>query len=47
MIMDARQLSRTDVVICGMVVIGVAGFLSDRAVQALGRRFLRWSPLYA
>jgi NitT/TauT family transport system permease protein len=47
MIMDARQLSRTDVVICGMVVIGVAGFLSDRAVQAFGRRFLRWSPLHA
>ena len=44
MIMDARQLSRTDVVICGMVVIGAAGFLSDLAVQALGRRVLRWSP---
>jgi NitT/TauT family transport system permease protein len=44
MIMDGRQLSRTDVVICGMVVIGLAGFLSDLAVQALGRRLLRWSP---
>lgn len=47
MIMDARQLSRTDVVIAGMVVIGALGFLSDRAVQALGRRLLRWSPLHA
>jgi NitT/TauT family transport system permease protein len=27
-----------------MIVIGVAGFLSDKAVQALGRRLLRWSP---
>ena len=29
MIMDARQLSRTEIVIAGMAVIGVAGFLSD------------------
>jgi len=44
MIMDARQLSRTEIVIAGMIVIGVAGYLSDRCVQALGRRLLRWSP---
>jgi NitT/TauT family transport system permease protein len=44
MIMDARQLSRTEIVIAGMVVIGAAGYLSDRAVQALGQRLLRWSP---
>lgn len=43
-IMDGRTLSRTELVICGMIVIGVAGFLSDKAVQALGRRLLRWSP---
>ncbi len=46
MIMDARQLSRTDVVVAGMAVIGALGFLSDYAVQALGRRLLRWSPSY-
>ena len=46
MIMDARQLSRTEIVISGMVVIGLAGFLSDLAVQALGRRLLAWSPLH-
>lgn len=46
MIMDARQLSRTEVVISGMAVIGLAGFLSDLAVQALGRRLLAWSPLH-
>ena len=43
-IMEARQLSRTEIVISGMVTIGVLGFLSDQAVQALGRRLLRWSP---
>ena len=46
MIMDARQLSRTDVVVAGMVVIGALGFLSDLAVQRLGRRALRWSPAH-
>lgn len=44
MIMDARQLSRTEVVVCGMIVIGIAGVLSDQAVQALGRWLLGWSP---
>ena len=44
MIMDARQLSRTDVVVAGMAVIGALGFLSDAMVLALGRRLLRWSP---
>ena len=43
-IMEARQLSRTEIVICGMVVIGVAGFVSDRLVTLLGKRLLRWSP---
>ncbi len=47
MIMDARQLSRTEIVICGMVVIGLAGFLSDLVVQLVGRRLLAWSPLHA
>jgi NitT/TauT family transport system permease protein len=46
MIMDARQLSRTEIVICGMAVIGVAGFLSDYAVVILGRRLLAWSPTH-
>jgi NitT/TauT family transport system permease protein len=27
-----------------MIVIGVAGFLSDRIVMAIGRRLLAWSP---
>ena len=43
-IMDARQLSRTDLVITGMIVIGVLGFLSDRIVMLIGRRALWWNP---
>jgi NitT/TauT family transport system permease protein len=43
-IMEARQLSRTEIVVCGMIVIGVAGFLSDRIVMLIGRRLLAWSP---
>jgi NitT/TauT family transport system permease protein len=44
MIMDARQLSRTEIVIAGMIVIGLAGFLSDQIVQQIGRALLSWSP---
>ncbi len=44
MIMDARQLSRTDIVIAGMIVIGLAGFFSDQIVQKIGRMALAWSP---
>ena len=43
-IMEARQLSRTEIVISGMIVIGIAGFISDRLVMLIGRRLLRWSP---
>jgi NitT/TauT family transport system permease protein len=43
-IMDGRTLSRTELVICGMIVIGVAGYLSDRVVVEIGNRLLRWSP---
>jgi NitT/TauT family transport system permease protein len=43
-IMDARQLSRTDLVISGMVYIGILGFLSDRVVMLIGRRALWWNP---
>ncbi|WP_198370458.1 ABC transporter permease [Roseomonas rosulenta] len=43
-IMDGRTLSRTELVICGMIVIGIAGFLSDRVVVIVMNRLLRWSP---
>jgi NitT/TauT family transport system permease protein len=45
-IMEARQLSRTEIVISGMIVIGIAGFISDRLVVLLGQRLLRWSPTH-
>jgi NitT/TauT family transport system permease protein len=43
-IMDGRILSRADLVITGMIIIGVAGFLCDRAIIALNNRVLAWSP---
>ena len=42
-IMDARTLSRTDLIISGMIVIGIAGFASDKLVLALNNRLLRWN----
>jgi NitT/TauT family transport system permease protein len=43
-IMDGRTLSRTDLVITGMIIIGISGFLSDRILLLLSNYFLRWSP---
>ncbi len=43
-IMDGRTLSRTDLVVTGMIVIGIAGFTTDRLIVALNNRMLRWSP---
>ena len=43
-IMDGRTLSRTDLVITGMIVIGIAGFATDRIIVAINNRVLRWSP---
>jgi NitT/TauT family transport system permease protein len=43
-IMDGRTLSRTELVICGMIVIGIAGYISDRIVVAIMNYLLRWSP---
>lgn len=45
-IMDGRTLSRTELVICGMIVIGIAGFISDRVVVMVMNRLLRWSPTH-
>ena len=45
-IMEARQLSRTEIVISGMIVIGVFGFLSDQLVMLIGKRLLKWSPAH-
>ncbi len=43
-IMDGRTLSRTDLVITGMIIIGITGYVSDRILLSLSNYFLRWSP---
>jgi NitT/TauT family transport system permease protein len=43
-IMDGRTLSRTDLAIVGMIIIGVLGFLTDRLIVMLNNRVLAWSP---
>ena len=43
-IMDGRTLSRTDLVITSMIIIGIAGFLTDRVIVSISNRVLRWSP---
>jgi NitT/TauT family transport system permease protein len=43
-IMDGRTLSRTDLVVTGMIVIGACGFLTDRIIVMISNRLLRWSP---
>ncbi|QCK84969.1 ABC transporter permease [Phreatobacter aquaticus] len=45
-IMDGRTLSRTELVICGMIIIGLAGYVSDRIVVMIGNRMLAWSPTH-
>jgi NitT/TauT family transport system permease protein len=43
-IMDGRMLSRTDLVIAGMIVIGITGYATDRVLVAINNRLLQWSP---
>jgi NitT/TauT family transport system permease protein len=43
-IMDGRTLSRTDLVVTGMIVIGVCGFVTDRIIVVISNRLLQWSP---
>jgi NitT/TauT family transport system permease protein len=43
-IMDGRTLSRTDLVVTGMIVIGAMGFLTDRIIVMISNRVLSWSP---
>jgi NitT/TauT family transport system permease protein len=43
-VMDGRTLSRTDLVVTGMIVIGACGFITDRIIVAIGNRLLSWSP---
>ena len=43
-IMDGRMLSRSELVIAGMLVIGIAGFTTDRVLVLLNNHLLKWSP---
>ncbi len=43
MINDARTLLRTDVVIVGMITIGLVGLALDLTIRELARRALPWS----
>jgi ABC-type nitrate/sulfonate/bicarbonate transport system permease component len=40
---DARSMLRTDIIIVGMLAIGLIGLLIDTAILVLGRRLLPWS----
>jgi ABC-type nitrate/sulfonate/bicarbonate transport system permease component len=42
MILNARQLFRPDIVVSGMVMIGLIGFAMDRLLLSLERVALRW-----
>src|SRR5229473_2100635 len=43
-VMDGRTLSRTDLGITGVIVIGACGFVTDRIIVAISNRLLSWSP---
>lgn len=42
LIMDARQLSQSDVVLVGMMTIGVIGKLMDSAIRRIEARLIGW-----
>jgi NitT/TauT family transport system permease protein len=43
-VMDGRTLSRTDLVVTGMIVIGACGFVTDRIIVMISNHFLSWNP---
>jgi len=43
MIMDARQYGQTDVVIVGMITIGVIGKLMDSILHFIEKKVIRWA----
>ncbi|AYH42911.1 ABC transporter permease [Azoarcus sp. DN11] len=46
-IIDGRNASRMDLVLFGVFVIGLTGYLLNRIVALAERRLLRWRPLTA
>jgi sulfonate transport system permease protein len=47
LIMDARQLSRSDVVLVGMITIGVIGKVMDSLIKRLEKRLITWKVSFA
>lgn len=47
LIMDARQLSQTDIVLVGMITIGVLGKLLDEALKYVERRLITWKTTFS
>lgn len=43
LINDARSMLRTDIIIVGMLTIGIVGLLIDVAIRVVGRRLMPWS----
>jgi len=39
-----RDIRSGDLVVTGMIVIGVCGFVTDRIIVVISNRVLRWSP---
>jgi len=42
MILDGQQLSQTDVVLCGIIVIALLGVLGEALLSRLTKPFLTW-----
>ncbi len=47
LIMDARQLSQSDVVLVGMISIGVIGKIMDSLIKRLETRLITWKVSFA
>jgi len=47
LIMDARQLSQSDVVFVGMITIGVIGKLMDSLIKRVEKRLISWKVAFA
>ncbi len=44
LINDARMVLRTDIILVGMITIGLTGLLIDTVVRGFARKLLPWSP---
>ena len=46
LIMDARQLSQSDVVLVGMITIGIIGKLMDSIISWIEKKVITWKPVF-